>query len=176
MEGTGKVRVGDDKISEAEYVEQYKKALHYCLNLTGGRLHDAEDLTGEAFHLFFLERDRLFFESPAALTTWLYRTCKNKWMKQVRHAKRKPPDIDETDLFGDEFDGMEEEKQYLAYIAQIEGTLSENDLELFRAIVVEQLPYPEVAKQMGISEQAMRVRWFRLRQKIRPTVEKMLIH
>lgn len=168
--------MGNDKISDAEYIKYYRMVFRFCLRLTGGNQHDAEDLTGEVFQFFFAEQDRLDFEMPAALVTWLYRTAKNKWMKIVRHAMRKPPDMDETDLFSNQFEGDKEEKQYRAYIKQIERSLSGSDLELFRAIIIEKREYPDIAERLGISEQTLRVRWFRLRQKIRPTVEKMIFH
>ena len=164
-----------NKLSDVDYAKYYRMVLRFCLRLTGGNQHDAEDLTGEVFRLFFMMQDQLHFETPAALVTWLYRTAKNIWMKTVRHAMRKPPDMDETDLFTNQFDGVEEEKQYQEYMKQIEKTLSGSDLVLFRSIVVERLPYPEVAERLGISEKAMRVRWTRLRQKIRPIVEEMLL-
>ena len=166
--------MGIQKMSESDYAYYYKTVLRSCLYLTRGNQYDAEDLTGEVFHLFFIMQDRLDFESPDALTAWLGKTARNVWRKTVRHAVRKPSDMDETDLFANQFDGVDEEKRYQEYVERVEQTLSGSDLELFRSIVVDRLPYPKVAERFGISEQNLRVRWVRLRKKMRPMVDKML--
>ena len=173
----GSARMGNYKISEfeSEFGKYYNMVFRYCMRLTGRNQYDAEDLTSDVFHLFYLMQNRLEFESPTALTAWLYQTARNLRMKTVRHAMRKPPDIDETDLFSNQFDGVKEEQQYQEYIGKIERILSGRDLALFRTIVIERLPYPEAAEQLGLSEQNLRTRWFRLRKKIRPTVEKILM-
>ena len=170
----GNIGVKKDRMVEAVYCQYYKIVFRFCMRLTNGNQHDAEDITSEVFHVFFAEQDTLCFDAKPAMVTWLYRTAKNKWMNTVKHSKRRNDELDDTDIFSRQFDGEEEEKLYQTYLAEIEKTLSGSELDLFRAIVREKQTYMAISERMGISEAALRVRWHRLKHKIRPHIDKII--
>ncbi|MBQ3639404.1 MAG: sigma-70 family RNA polymerase sigma factor [Clostridia bacterium] len=163
-----------DKTVETVYSQYYKTVFRFCMKLTNGNLHDAEDMTGEVFHVFFAKQDALNFEAEAAIITWLYRTAKNKWYRLVKQAKRNAAELDNTDLFSRQFDDEEEEKLYDTYLAQIKNILSGTERELFCAIVEEKQTYKAISEKTGVSETALRVRWYRLKSRIRPYVDTII--
>lgn len=164
----------NDKTVETIYCQYYKMVFRFCMWLTNGNQHDAEDITSEVFHVFFSEQEILNFDAEPAIITWLYRTAKNKWMNMTKRAKRKSIEIDETDIFSRQFDGDAEEELYQTYISKIEKVLSGTELELFREIVEYNQTYKAISERMGVSELTLRVRWHRLKNRIRPYVDKII--
>ena len=164
----------DDKTAEAMYCQFYKTVFRFCMKLTNGNLHNAEDITSEVFHVFFAKQESLYFDGEAAIITWLYRTAKNKWLTSVKRAKRAVIELDHTDIFTQQFDTEEEEKLYNNYLAQIKEILSEPEQELFRAVVEEKQTYKTISERTGVSEATLWVRWYRLKNKLRPYVDEII--
>ena len=163
-----------DLTAEEVYYQYCKLVFQFCMHLTNENQYDSEDITNDVFRIFFEEQDNLKFDLEPAIITWLYRTAKNKWMNLSKHMKKWRKEDDETDIFSRQFSDDEEEKQFQEYLTEIEKNLSGFDLDLFHAIAVEKLSYKEISNRSGISEQALRVRWHRLKNKIRPLMNKMI--
>ena len=164
----------DDKTLEAVYCQYYKAVFQFCKRLTNGNPNDAEDMTKDVFRVFFAEQNTFSLNTDSERITWLFRIARNKWMNPAKHAKRENIEVDETDIFSRQFDDEEEEKQYQTYLSEIENILSGAELDLFRAIVEEKQTYMAISKRIGISETTLRVRWHRLKYKIRPHIDKIV--
>lgn len=133
------------------------------------RVFDPEvaiDLTAESFAQAYVARWRFRGSTDEAATAWLYRIAERQLSRYVRRgiAERKAlkrlglerPSLDE-----DQRARIEE----LAELADLRDVLrmelrhlSQAHRDALRLRVVEELPYWEVARRLGISEQAARAR------------------
>ena len=114
---------------------------------------------------------------------WLYGVAKNK-IKEVR--REQPPTteslseewcralIDEENLHKEPPDQEEEDQRFVDYINQIRLRLKPKEWNLFRMRVVEKLSHRVIGKQLGIGENAAKLRWARLEDKLRPIIAKIL--
>lgn len=107
------------------------------------------------------------FRGESKITTWMYRIALNTaisgFRKQTRNVKTedlKEPHLNISDGWGDDH---EEEIQRLQWaIRQLS--------EIERAVIMlalEEVPYEEIAETMGITQNNVRVRMNRIREKLR---------
>ena len=59
-------------------------------------------------------------------------------------------------------------------MSELKKTLTEKELEMFVLVVEKKLDAKDVAKALNISDVNFRVRWHRLRNKLKPIVKKMI--
>jgi RNA polymerase sigma factor (sigma-70 family) len=114
---------------------------------------------------------------------WLYGVAKNK-IKEVR--REQPPStestseewcralIDEESIHKQPPDEEEEYERFVEYIKQIRLRLKPKEWNLFRMRVIEKMPHREIGEALGIGENAAKLRWARLEEKLRPIVAKII--
>ena len=59
-------------------------------------------------------------------------------------------------------------------MAEIKKQLKVQEAELFHLRVSERLPNKAIGRKMGLTENAVKVRWLRLEEKLKPITEKLL--
>lgn len=148
-----------------------------------GNEEDARDAVQDAFLNAFRSIDR--FEGGSLLSTWLHRIVVNVSLMKIRRRKRKPeesldhllPAFRDDGHFVDRFDGGSEpadqrlarEEEQAAVRAAIDD-LPEHYRTVLLLRDIEGLGTSEVAEQLAITPNAVKLRLHRARQALRTLV------
>ncbi len=155
----------------------YKDIYRYCLSFVKNE-EDAKDLAQQTFIVLVNKASML---EDTNLENWLYRTahfeiCKfhRKNKRELQHTPfRIDNNIDEDNLLSSFC--LDTEIDYLIhpdsaieeYKADIINQLSPKEQQLYHAVFEEKKHYKEIASELGISENTVNVRSFRLRAKLK---------
>ncbi len=165
----------------------YEKYFHdiylYCCSRNNNDEYCAKEATTLTFDVVWRDWETVKEYPSERFLAWLYGVAKNK-IKEVRREQPLPTEstseewcralIDEEHLRKDPIDEEEEYQRFVQYINQIRLQLKPKDLNLFQMRVVERMPHKEIGEKLGISENAAKLRWARLEEKLRPIVDKVL--
>ncbi len=163
-----------DQMAFREIVERYKTRVMSFIYRILRNPNDAEDVAQEVFaSAFFALRD---FELKNTLTSWLYRIAVNESFEWLRR-KRARPLVYESDLNDDALVAMHTSPP--AQAAALDSVLARREmlLRLLSEIPpadrtmlllreVEGYSLCEIASVSGLSENAIKVRLFRVRKKL----------
>lgn len=165
------------------YEKYFDDIYRYCYHRNDGDQYAAEEATKLTFDVVWRDWETVKEYLPERFMAWLYGVAKNK-IKEVR--REQPPStestseewcralIDEENLHKEPPDQEEEYQRFVEYIKQIRLQLKPKDWNLFRMRVVERMPHKKIGEVLGISENAAKLRWARLEEKLRPIVAKIL--
>ena len=165
------------------YEKYFDEIYRYCRNRIEGDKCYVEDVTAETFELLFMQWETVKDFQEGRLRAWLYGVAKNK-IKEMRRDQ--PPAteslseewcralIDEENLRKEPLNEEEEDRRFVDYINQIRLRLKPKEWNLFRMRVVEEMSHREIGEALGIGENAAKLRWGRLEEKLRPIVAKIL--
>ncbi|WP_134088147.1 RNA polymerase sigma factor [Olivibacter sp. XZL3] len=139
-----------------------RKVYHLCYGYTGDS-EAANDLMQETFIKVWQNLDR--FRNQSQISTWIYRIAVNTCLSFLRVEKRKATDeindrIIETKA-EETSDKQEQVNQLYKCIAQLE----ENE-RIIITMVLDEIPYQEIAEISGISEGNLRVKIHRIKSKL----------
>ncbi|MEO3872409.1 RNA polymerase sigma factor [Nonomuraea sp. B12E4] len=148
---------------EAVYTETYERILGYAVRRCDSP-HDAADVVAETFAIAWQRVDTLPTGEEARL--WLYGVARNVLANhrrgQTRHRLRSMElDTDIADLYGFSPEGSVE----LGAIAREFRLLPEDDQELIALVAWEGLDHGQIAKVLGCSRNAVRIRLHRARKR-----------
>ena len=158
------------------YLKHFSTIVAYCYTRNGLDRYLAEEATSKAFDVLYRKWDTLQSHDEIPLKAYLFRTVEYT-MKEV--AREQPPAFEPLDKEwyreymeeqqregGVFYDTLLEVQKFLDYASEIEKKLRSKSKVLFRYVVVDQLSVEEIAKKMNLTENAVRIRWCRLRQKL----------
>lgn len=164
--------------------EAYKKLfpsiVRYCYYRNGHDLFYAQEAASESFLTLFRKWKRMKSYDEKYLASWLFGTAENK-MKEIH--RKNPPICDSFEKLKEYIDQLsseneiaynDETQRFNMYIQRIEKVLSRKDKQLFHYIVVDKLTYKETADKIHSTENAVKLRWLRLREKIKPFVKELI--
>lgn len=171
----------DKKTAEAIAVKYYNDVYRYCLSHLSYNKNLAGDITQEVFLLFQQKCEDL---EDINIKSWLIRTAENKTLEHFRATKKDSVLIDIEDnglsydvddafsLFDECFPlGDEEIEKYKAIILK---SLTKKEQELYNKIYIEKKKYKVIAEELNTTENAITLRAFRLRKKIKTLAKLML--
>jgi RNA polymerase sigma factor (sigma-70 family) len=147
------IRKGDEKALAFLY-ESNKKMISAFIARNNGTHDDYEDMLQEALVILW-ERVRAGkFEYSSKLSTFLFGTVRNIWLRRLAKAKREIP----TDLQGDEqrdpslsaLDSLIESEETLSVRAALEK-IGEQCKKLLLLFYWEECSMEEIAKQLGFA-------------------------
>jgi RNA polymerase sigma-70 factor (ECF subfamily) len=147
------------------YDAYFEGLLRYLTRRTG----DAEaglDLTAESFAQAFLSRRRFRGRTDAEAAGWLYRIAKRQLARYFHHGRAERAACARLGLQRPDLDrDTARQIEQLAELDELRATLGAEVSELSAAHrqalwlrIVDELPYPEVARRLAISEAAARAR------------------
>jgi RNA polymerase sigma factor (sigma-70 family) len=141
-----------------------KKIYHLCFGYTGDDAA-ANDLLQETFLKVWQNLDK--FRNQSMISTWIYRiavnTCLTYLKKEKRQAKDElTPNIIENKE--EDFADREKQEQVKTLYVCI-SKLDENE-RIIITMVMDEVPYPEIADVSGISEGNLRVKIHRIKHKL----------
>lgn len=156
--------------------EHYQLIYLFCLSLLKKEA-DAKDVTQDVFKLLIEKSDKL---DDSNIRSWLLEVASRKTKDKFREWKKRAdilcfddyttevPDFVEDLYFFDEIEVDEED--ILQKKEEILNSLKPHERELYSYIYEDNMQYAKIAEKMGISEKAVNVRSFRLKQKIKNMV------
>ena len=164
--------------------EKYFDEIHrYCYYRTDGEKYCTDEATAETFFLLQKQWETVKDFHEDRLRAWLYGVAKNK-IKEVRREQDPTIEslseercralIDEENLRKQPLNEEEEDRRFIDYIKQIRLRLKPKEWSLFRMRVVEEMSHREIGEALGIGENAAKLRWARLADKLKPIVDKIL--
>lgn len=152
-------KAGDQKAFGQLIEATQNRLFRFCVTLTADKSL-AEDLCQEAYLKVFSRLGDL--EKPDAFIDWLFRITKNIFLDQMRSPVAKETSLDEQTL-----EMQRAEDRDWAEILSIHQAMSQFEPEdrwLLMLVDLEERSYSEAGDIMGISEDAVRSRLFRLRK------------
>ena len=171
------------RLLEKLFRTYYKDIYRYLYSLT----HDAslsEDLTSDVF--LEVVKSIATFRGAADMKTWMFSIARHKWIDYLRKKNRRAEIEVLSELVGEDAvwngngvgaaNSKGPEEQYLEKeLLERIHTLLEEEPERTRNIVtlrLEGYSFYEIAQKENISESSARVIYFRIKEKLRQTLEK----
>lgn len=132
----------------------------FALHLAGDR-DEAADITAETFARAWTAAAGIRTDTVKA---YLYTIARNLFLQSLRHRRRRSP-LDETLRHpGPEPSASAERAAELAAVLEGIRTLEESDRAALLLRAVDELPYEEIARVLGITPVAARVKVHRARR------------
>ncbi|SHJ11768.1 RNA polymerase sigma factor [Flavobacterium terrae] len=143
------------------YADYSLKVHRLCLGYTGDSMQ-ADDLMQEVFIKIWENLPK--FRGESQVSTWLYRIAVNTCLLHLRDSKKfSKVDIEKTTLKMSDDTNDKENQVQLLYKCISE--LNEAD-RLIITLMLEEVPYNEIAEATSISEGNLRVKIHRIKQQL----------
>lgn len=144
------------------FTENSGKVLHLCLSYTGD-MDAAHDLMQETFIKVW--KNLSGFRNQSQISTWIYRIAINTCLSHLRIEKKRrldPLEEYHRENIADEASLKEEQvSQLYKCIAQLEASEG-----MMISMVLDEVPYTEIAAVFDITEGNLRVKIHRIKQKL----------
>lgn len=170
-----KLQNGDDsafkELFDLYFVPLSIYSLKYC-----DSFQMAEDITQDIFVKFWDEK--IYLKLNDSIGPYLFKSIKNNTLQAIKSQKKYSFEIIEEQVdhmleFDTiDFDYLEKEKQKL--MIQVES-LPEKSKVVFKAIVLENLKYKEVAEQLDISVNTVKTHYSRALKKLRTSTNVIIM-
>src|SRR5690606_11913035 len=151
-----------DKLFKQIFDANSKKIFHLCYGYTGDT-DAANDLLQETFLKVWQNLDK--FRNKSLISTWIYRIAVNTCLTYLRSEKRQAKDELTDNIIESKVEEFSEKNEQVALLYKSIAQLEEND-RLIITMVLDELPYNEIAEISGISEGNLRVKIHRIKQKL----------
>lgn len=139
-----------------------KKIFHLCYGYTGDN-DSANDLMQETFLKVWQNLDK--FRNQAMISTWIYRIAVNTCLSYLRVEKRQAKDELTDNIIETKAEEFSEKNEQVALLYKCISQLEENE-RIIITLVLDEVPYAEIAEVSGISEGNLRVKIHRIKQKL----------
>lgn len=139
-----------------------KKIYHLCYGYTGDD-DSANDLMQETFLKVWQNLDK--FRNQASISTWIYRIAVNTCLSYLRVEKKHPKDELTDTIIETKGEEISEKNEQISSLYKCIAQLEENE-RIIITMVLDEVPYAEIAAISGISEGNLRVKIHRIKQKL----------
>lgn len=155
------------EIFEKTYLEHRDKIFRLCYSYVGNE-NEAQDLLQECFVKVWLHLPK--FKNRSKISTWIYRIGVNTCLMYLRKSKLSNISLNDSlhdTLVDDDIDNIEERSSALYKVID---RLPDID-RIIISMVLEDLPYREIADVLAISENNVSVKVFRIKEKLKSLIE-----
>lgn len=139
-----------------------KKIYHLCYGYTGDE-DAANDLMQETFMKVWQNLDK--FRNQAMISTWIYRIAVNTCLSWLRVEKRQAKDELTDNIIETRGEEISEKNEQVALLYKCIAQLEETE-RIIISMVLDELPYAEIAEISGVSEGNLRVKIHRIKHKL----------
>ncbi|MBK0382620.1 RNA polymerase sigma factor [Pedobacter sp. SD-b] len=141
-----------------------KKIYHLCFGYTGDS-DSANDLLQETFLKVWQNLDK--FRNQSMISTWIYRIAVNTCLTYLKKEKRQAKDELTPNIIENREEELEdkEKQEQVKTLYECISRLEENE-RIIITLVMDEVPYPEIAEISGISEGNLRVKIHRIKHKL----------
>ncbi|MDJ1468582.1 sigma-70 family RNA polymerase sigma factor [Cytophagaceae bacterium DM2B3-1] len=154
-------------LSDAAFAALYQSYSHQIYQLCLSYCNDrdlANDLLQETFILVWKNRTK--FRGEAQVRTWIYRIAVNTCLGHIRSTQNKQTDsLTQTLLTHHSDDQNIDDEQSITLLYQAIQQLPEPD-RLLIGMVLQELPYEQIAEALGIQEGTLRVKIHRVKKQL----------
>ena len=151
---------------EANFKELFqknsRKIYHLCYGYTGDE-DSANDLMQETFMKVWQNLEK--FRNQALISTWIYRIAVNTCLSYLRVEKRQAKDELTDTIIENKTEEISDKNEQVASLYKCISQLEENERILI-TMVLDEIPYHEIAQISGISDGNLRVKIHRIKQKL----------
>jgi len=144
------------------FEDNSKKVYHLCYGYTGDS-DSANDLMQETFIKVWQNLDK--FRNESQFSTWIYRIAVNTCLSYLRTIKRRTTDELNDTIIENYVEEPSEKQEQIALLYKSISQLDENE-RIIITMVLDEIPYPEIAEVAGISEGNLRVKIHRIKNKL----------
>lgn len=144
------------------FKDNSKKIYHLCLGYTGDG-DAANDLLQETFLKVWQNLDK--FRNQAMISTWIYRIAVNTCLTYLKKEKRAAKEELTPNIIENKEEEVSDKNEQVATLYQCIAKLEENE-RIIITMVMDEIPYPEIAEVSGISEGNLRVKIHRIKHKL----------
>ncbi|MGI4729418.1 MAG: RNA polymerase sigma factor [Janthinobacterium lividum] len=144
------------------YEANSKRIYRLCLTYTADEAA-ANDLLQETFLKVWQNLDK--FRNQSMISTWIYRIAVNTCLTYLKSEKRQAKDELTPFIAENEKEEVSGKNEEVDLLYQCISKLEESE-RLLITMVLDELPYPEIAEVSGISEGNLRVKIHRIKQKL----------
>ncbi len=156
----------------------YVTMVAYCKSHGQGH-EDSEEIVNEAYSRMWRAWDECSIRETVGRKKWLYNTINN--IIRERNKKHVLP-THNLDDYIDILDNGDDDQikiafeniKYDIYTDRVEKILTKSEYEIFYQIVIKQRTYREASDKLNISEDSVRARMMRMREKIKHHVKEIL--
>ena len=135
--------------------------------------HDAEDIVSRAVKLLWERWDEFSTHSLKGILCWLLNTVRNIAHEEDRHRAQMAQILNLDDLpphmhppAPSDIPPEEREAEYQRLLRRLTEQLSDGERELLLDKIERHRTDTEIAAQLGITVNAVRIRWMRLKERI----------
>jgi RNA polymerase sigma factor (sigma-70 family) len=139
-----------------------KKIYHLCFGYTGDDAA-ANDLLQETFLKVWQNLDK--FRNQAMISTWIYRIAVNTCLTYLKKEKRQAKEELTPNIIENKVEEVSDKQEQIQTLYQCIAKLDENE-RIIITMVMDEVPYPEIAEVSGISEGNLRVKIHRIKHKL----------
>ncbi len=139
-----------------------KKIYHLCYGYTGDD-DAANDLMQETFLKVWQNLDK--FRNQALISTWIYRIAVNTCLSWLRVEKRQAKDKLTDNIIETKGEEISEKNEQVALLYKCISKLEETE-RIIISMVLDEIPYAEIAEISGVSEGNLRVKIHRIKSKL----------
>lgn len=147
------------KLFDEMYNANKKRIYKLCLGYTGDE-EVAQDLMQDVFVKAWNNLDK--FRQEAMLSTWLYRIAVNTCLAHLRTQKNKPSE-ELNDFIIETHQEEKSDKDVKIKMLYKSISMLEESERILISMVLDDMPYPEIASIAGISEGNLRVKIHRIK-------------
>lgn len=160
----------EDPKAFGELYKLYVEPVFRYLYSRVGNVHEAEDITAQAFLVAFESFDR--FREDRHFASWLFTIARNKAMDHFRQRKNLSS-IDEAANIPVENDPLSSviQVEQMAALSKLIQALPEEDRELLRLRFLAAMSFPEIAHFLHRNEDAVKKSIYRLLARLHSQLE-----
>ncbi|WP_353136391.1 RNA polymerase sigma factor [Pseudopedobacter sp.] len=139
-----------------------KKIYHLCYGYTNDE-DSANDLLQETFIKVWQNLDK--FRNQSMISTWIYRIAVNTCLTYLKKENRQQKDELTPNIIENHKEDISEKEEQVKVLYKCIAQLEETD-RLIITMVMDEVPYQEIAEISGISEGNLRVKIHRIKNKL----------
>ena len=143
------------------YSKYSQKVHRLCLGYTGDTMQ-ADDLLQEVFIKVWENLEK--FRGESQVSTWIYRIAVNTCLLHLR-SNKKQAKVNVEDYGSKISDETNDKEAQVQLLYKCISELNETD-RLIITLLLEEVPYPEIAEVTSISEGNLRVKIHRIKQQL----------
>lgn len=139
-----------------------KKIYHLCFGYTNDE-DAANDLLQETFLKVWQNLDK--FREQSQISTWIYRIAVNTCLTYLKKEKRQNKEALTPNIIENQVEEVSDKQEQVSLLYTCISKLEENE-RLIITMVMDELPYPQIAEISGISDGNLRVKIHRIKLKL----------
>jgi len=151
-----------EKVFKDIFEANSKKIYHLCFGYTND-VDAANDLLQETFLKVWQNLEK--FREQSQISTWIYRIAVNTCLTYLKKEKRHLKEELTENIAENQIEVVQDKQEQISQLYDCIAKLEENE-RLIITMVMDEIPYTEIAEIAGISDGNLRVKIHRIKQKL----------